>query len=81
MLLHYYYIVFFQILKKSYVDIVKEKDTLCTLKQILLKRLNDEHVLAKCFIVVHDLPDRDVAIFLSEEIWTSLQCFVISELG
>lgn len=68
-------------MNKCYGEILKEQDSLSILKQILTKKLNDEHILAKCFIVVHDLPDREVALFLSEEIWHSLQVLCNIDLG
>lgn len=52
-----------------------------TLKQILTRKLNDEHLLAKCFIVVQDLPDRVIAVFLSEEIWRSMEISLVMDMG
>ncbi|XP_035221340.1 spatacsin-like isoform X2 [Stegodyphus dumicola] len=61
------------VLIAKYWVIAKEKNHFKILKDILVKKLYDEHILAKCFIIVHDLADVDVARFLSEEIWHSLK--------
>ncbi|KAG8178215.1 hypothetical protein JTE90_026983, partial [Oedothorax gibbosus] len=60
------------VLNVTYESIAKEKDAFDMLKNILVLKLNDKHVLAKSLIVVHELGDMEVAKFLTEEIWYSL---------
>nr|XP_042911736.1 spatacsin [Parasteatoda tepidariorum] len=61
------------ILKEDFINVAQEKNAFSILKKILVLKLNDELVIAKSFIVVRDLSDKEVAEFLSEEIWNSLK--------
>ncbi|XP_054719660.1 spatacsin-like [Uloborus diversus] len=60
------------VLSQSYSSISEEKDPFRILKQMLHKKLNDNFILARSFIAVNELLDKDVAKFLSREIWNSL---------
>ncbi|GIY09526.1 spatacsin [Caerostris extrusa] len=68
------------VLEMGYMSVAMEKDPFNLLKNILVNKLNDEHILAKSVIVVHELADIDVAKFLSEEITESLKILCESDL-
>lgn len=65
----------------SYESIAKEEDAFAILKNILVLKLNDKHVVAKSLIVVHELADIEVAQFLTDEIWNSLLVLGSTDLG
>ncbi|GFQ79912.1 spatacsin [Trichonephila clavata] len=68
------------VLEMDYMSIAKEKDLFKILKNILVCKLNDEHIVAKSVIVVHELADKEVAKFLSEEIFNSFKILCATDL-
>ncbi|GFT33800.1 spatacsin [Trichonephila clavipes] len=68
------------VLEMDYMSIAKEKDLFKILKNILVCKLNDEHILAKSVIVVQELADKEVARFLSEEIFNSFKILCATDL-
>ncbi|CAL1270733.1 unnamed protein product [Larinioides sclopetarius] len=68
------------VLEMGYMSVAMEKEPFNLLKNILVGKVDDEHILAKSLIVVHDLADTEVAKFLSEEIHRSLKTLITSDL-
>ncbi|KAF8787872.1 Spatacsin like protein [Argiope bruennichi] len=68
------------VLEMGYMSVAMEKEPFNLLKNILVSKVDDEHILAKSLIIVHDLADAEVAKFLSEEIHRSLITLIDSDL-